>query len=98
MNENIKPALQESITHYETELNSEMLTLGSRARQLVNNALIIGGSITLAYVIYRQLTGKKKSGLLNTLLVTAGSALITEKGKDLLIAGKNKLTEHLSKE
>jgi uncharacterized membrane protein YebE (DUF533 family) len=75
-----------------------MLKLGSRSRELVNKALIIGGSVALAYVVYRQLTGKKKSRLLNTLMFTLASSLATDKGKDLLSAGKTKLTEFLAKE
>ncbi len=98
MNSDTKPELQENVTHYENELSSEMLKLGSRSRELITNALIIGGSVAAAYLIYRQLTGKKKSGILNTLMLTAASALATEKGQDLLIAGKNKLTEFLGKD
>jgi hypothetical protein len=97
MDSNIKQELQENMTHYENELSSEMLKMGSRSRELVTKALIIGGSVALGWVVYRQLTGKKKSGLLNTLMLTAASALATEKGQDLLIAGKNKLTELLVK-
>jgi len=98
MDSNKKIELQENMTHYENELSSEMLKLGSRSRELIANAIIIGGSVALAYLIYRQLTGKKKSGILNTVMMTAASALATEKGKDLLIAGKTKLTEFLAKE
>jgi hypothetical protein len=97
-NDSIKSELQENTTHYEDELNSEMIALGTRTRELINKALIIGGSVALAYLVYRQLRGKKKSGILNTLMVTAVSAMATDKGKDLLIAGKNKLTEFLGKE
>jgi hypothetical protein len=97
MDSNIKQELQENMTHYENELSSEMLKLGSRSRELITKALIIGGSVALAWVVYRQLTGKKKSGMLNTLMLTAASALATDKGQDLLIAGKNKLTELLVK-
>lgn len=92
-----KSELQENVTHYEDELSSEMLKLGSRSRQLITNALIIGGSVAVAYLIYRQLTGKKKSGILNTLMLTAASTLATGKGQDLLISGKNKLTELMTK-
>ena len=98
MDSNIKQELQENMTHYENELSSEMLKLGSRSRELVRNALVIGGSVALAYLVYRQLTRKKKSGLLNTVMLTLASSLATEKGKDLLIAGKTKLTEFLAKE
>ena len=97
MDSNTKQELQENMTHYESELSSEMLKLGNRSRELVTKALIIGGSVALAWVVYRQLTGKKKSGIFNTLMLTAASALSTEKGQDLLIAGKNKLTELLVK-
>jgi hypothetical protein len=98
MDSNTKQELQENMTHYENELSSEMLKLGNRSRELVTKAFIIGGSVALAWIVYRQLTGKKKSGMLNTLMLTAASALSTEKGQDLLIAGKNKLTEFLAKE
>ena len=98
MDSTIKQELQENMTHYENELSSEMLKLGNRSRELVTNALIIGGSVALAYLLYRQLTGKKKSGLLNTVMLTLASSLATEKGKDLLMAGKNKLTEYLAKD
>ena len=97
MDSNIKQELQENMSHYENELSSEMLKLGGRSRELVTRALIIGGSVALAYLVYRQLTGKK-SGLLNTVIVTLASSLATDKGKDLLIAGKSKLTEFLAGE
>jgi len=98
MNSTTKPELQENVTHYEDELSSEMLKLGSRSRELVTKALVIGGSVALAYVVYRQLTGKKKSGILNIVMMGVASAMATGKGKDLLIAGKEKLTEYLRKE
>ena len=98
MNSATKTELQENVTHYEDELSSEMLKLGSRSRELITKALVIGGSVALAYVVYRQLTGKKKSGILNTVMLGVASAMATDKGKDLLIAGKEKLTEYLRKE
>lgn len=98
MNSATKTELQENVTHYEDELSSEMLKLGSRSRELVTKALVIGGSVALAYLLYRQLTGKKKSGILNTVMMGVASAMATGKGKDLLIAGKEKLTEYLRKE
>lgn len=75
-NDSIKSELQESTTHYEDELTSEMIALGTRTRELINKALIIGGSVALAYRVYRQLRGKNKSGILNTLMLTTASSRV----------------------
>lgn len=72
--------------------------LGPSTQQLLKKALIIGGAIAVGYVAYRQLTGKKKSGVLNSLVMATTSVLTTEKGRQLLLAGKDKLTQFLSKE
>ena len=51
MDSNIKQELQENMTHYENELSSEMLKLGSRSRELVGNALVIGGWVALSNLV-----------------------------------------------
>lgn len=76
----------------------DTLAMGARTQELLTKAVLIGGSVVLGYLFVRQLTGGKKSGLFRTLLMTAGSFIATEEGRKLLTAGKEKLTQLISKD
>lgn len=74
------------------KLTLETLAMGARTQELLTKALVIGGSVAIGYLMYRQFTGKKSSGILSTLMMGAASVLATEEGRKLLSAGKEKLS------
>lgn len=86
--------MQERIDH--DKLTLETLAMGARSQQLLTKAILIGGSVALGYLIYRQFMGKR-SGVLSALLMGAASMLTTQQGKKLLSAGKEKLDELVSR-
>jgi hypothetical protein len=80
------------------KLTLETLAMGARTQELLTKALIIGGSVALGYLMYRQLAGSKRSGILSTLLMGAVSVVATDEGRKLLQAGKDTLSGLIKKE
>lgn len=74
------------------KLTLETLAKSAHTQELLTKALLIGGSVALGYLMYRQFMGKR-SGIASALLMGAVSLLTTKDGRKLLEAGKEKLSE-----
>lgn len=56
----IKSSLLKKSEQYRESLEEEAKELSDRTEKIVTNALIVGGSLALAYFVYRQFSGGSK--------------------------------------
>jgi uncharacterized membrane protein YebE (DUF533 family) len=56
----VKSQLLTKTARYREELEEEAKVISDRTEKIIKNALIIGGSLALAYFAYKQLSGSKK--------------------------------------
>lgn len=56
----VKSQLLTKTARYREELEEEAKVISERTEKIIKNALIIGGSLALAYFTYKQLSGSKK--------------------------------------
>jgi len=58
--DSVKSALLKKSAQYREELEDEAKMISDRTEKIIKNAVIIGGSLALAYFLYNQLSGSKK--------------------------------------
>jgi hypothetical protein len=56
----VKSQLLTKTARYREELEEEAKVISDRTEKIIKNAIIIGGSLALAYFAYKQLSGSKK--------------------------------------
>ncbi len=57
----VKSRLLKKSSQYRENLEDEAKVISDRTEKIVTNALIIGGSLALAYFAYKQFSGESKS-------------------------------------
>jgi FtsZ-interacting cell division protein ZipA len=77
----VKSKLLKKSAQYREDLEDEAKVISERTERIIKNALIVGGSLALAYLLYNQLSGskKKKSKIKKT---AAAKAAATEVDMD----------------
>jgi hypothetical protein len=56
----VKSTLLKKSAQYREDLEDEAKMISDRTEKIIKNAVIIGGSLALAYFLYNQLSGSKK--------------------------------------
>lgn len=56
----VKSKLLKRSSQYREDLEDEARVISERTEKIIKNALIVGGSLALAYILYNQLSGSKK--------------------------------------